>query len=346
MVENFDVYWEKIRDLHFNKDFGSPYWVRKAEVFRIDYKRDLPTLESFLMSEVSVCEERDLREKPDEYFIPKKTLNEKPVHRMTSSGSTTGEKKVSFWTDEGLGYNAKHLAKIAKFYGLRERVKWIVVGPSYPAPFQPIMENLVLREMRGDLYFIPIETEQLKRKIAEFPQQELGLKRLLADPYFEARLGPVWRETLKYLNTRSIDFLGTTLFMLPELEKQNGFENVKFVYVGGMEIPHEFYKFWKGRLEKQGKKMITSYGHYIFGLFFDLPNAELTYYPAAPQSFLYVTEEQDPFKLVKYGERGRIRFLRMDEAMLWCQQERDFAERVKPNEYFNWDGVKQVEAKF
>jgi hypothetical protein len=36
----------------------------------------------------------------------------------------------------------------------------------------------------------------------------------------------------------------------------------------------------------------------------------------------------------------------MDEAMLWCQQERDFGERVKPNEYFNWDGVKQIEAKF
>ena len=337
--------WEEIRDLHFGEN-GSPYWVKKAKHFGIDYRKDLPDLESFLMQEISVCDERDLKEKPEEYFIPEKTLKEKPVHRMTSSGSTTGEKKVSFWTDEGLSYNAKHLAKVAKLYGVKEGMKWVVTGPSYPAPFEPLMEKLVLREMRGDLYFVPVETEQLKKKIAELPQQELTLEKLLANPYFEARLGPVWRETVKYLNTRKVNFLGTTLFMLPDLEKQKGFENIKFVYVGGMEIPKEAYKFWKARLEEQGKKLITSYGHYIFGLFFDLPNAELTYYSAAPQSFLYVTEEQDLFKLVKYGERGRIRYLKMDEAMLWCQQERDFAQRVKPNEYFSWDGAKQIEAKF
>ncbi|MGC9014809.1 MAG: hypothetical protein ACP5KW_10590, partial [Thermoproteota archaeon] len=280
----FDFEWDKVRDLHLSEKDGAPYWIKKAKNLKINPRKDLPTLESFLMHEISLCNEKDLLEKPDEYFIPKKTLREKPIHRMTSSGSTTGEKKVSYWTDEGLSYNAKHLAKVARLYGIKERMKWIVTGPSYPAPFEPLMEKLVLREMRGDLYFVPVETEQLKKKIAEVPQQELSLEKLLANPYFEARLGPVWRETIKYLNTRSIDFLGTTLFMLPELEKQKGFENVEFIYVGGMEIPKEAYKFWKARLKEQGKKLITSYGHYIFGVFFDLPNAELTYYSAAPQS--------------------------------------------------------------
>ena len=345
-MKEWEEYWEWIRNLHFDESNGSPYWVERAKKFGINPKKDLETLESFLLSEISICDENELKIRTDEYFIPKKTLKEKPIHRLTSSGSTSGEKKVSYWTDEGLSHNSKHLAKVAKLYGVEEKMKWIVTGPSYPAPFQPLMENLVLREMRGDLYFVPIETQHLKKKIAEIPPQELDLKKLLSIPYFEARLKPVWDETVKYLNTRKIDFLGTTLFMLPHLEEQEGFENVKFVYVGGMEIPFELYKFWKNRLEQEGKKLITSYGHYIFGLFFDLPSNELTYYSAAPQSFLFVTEEQDPFKFVKYGERGRVRYLKMDEAMLWCQQERDYAERVGPNEYFEWDGVKQIKAKF
>ena len=79
------------------------------------------------MHEISVCDESLLLEKPEEYFIPRKTLREKPVHRMTSSGSTTGEKKVSFWTDEGLRYNAKHLAKLARLHGLSEGMKWLLL---------------------------------------------------------------------------------------------------------------------------------------------------------------------------------------------------------------------------
>ena len=174
----------------------------------------------------------------------------------------------------------------------------------------------------------------------------LELDKLLSDPYFDARIGPVWRETIKYLKTRKIDFLGTTLFSLPELEKQEGFENVRFVYVGGMEMPVGIYKFWRNRLKEQGKKLVTSYGHYIFGVFFDLPGAGLTYYPSTPRTYLYVVDEKDPFKLVKYGERGRVRGLKMDEAMLWCQVERDYAERVAPCEQYKWDGVKEIKTTF
>ena len=77
-----------------------------------------------------------------------------------------------------------------------------------------------------------------------------------------------------------------------------------------------------------------------------MPDAELTYYPSAPQTHLYVVDEKDPFKLVRYGERGRVRGLKMDEAMLWCQVERDYAERAAPCEHYKWDGVKEIKATF
>ena len=37
-------------------------------------------------------------------------------------------------------------------------------------------------------------------------------------------------------------------------EKQKGFENVKFVYIGGMEIPLNLYKFGKPDLKNMGRK--------------------------------------------------------------------------------------------
>jgi hypothetical protein len=95
----------------------------------------------------------------------------------------------------------------------------------------------------------------------------LELDKLLSDPYFDARIGPVWRETIKYLKTRKIDFLGTTLFSLPELEKQEGFENVRFVYVGGMEMPVGIYKFWRNRLKEQGKTGNVLWTLYFWSIF-------------------------------------------------------------------------------
>jgi hypothetical protein len=61
---------------------------------------------------------------------------------------------------------------------------------------------------------------------------------------------------------------------------------------------------------------------------------------------LYVVKEDDPHSLVNYGERGRVRFLRMSKSLLWSQTERDFAERVAPQREFKWDGIKNITTQY
>jgi hypothetical protein len=353
-MNEFDFYWEKIRDLNFDEGEGAPYWIKKAEKFNVNPKKDLETIEDFLFNEISICDEADIEKYPIEYFIPKRILNERSFIPMTSSGSVNKKKTVP-WSMEAIKENGRHEAKILRLYGVKERINYLFAGPSDPAPFKYIMDALV-EEMKGTIYFAPVETRELKRYFAEHPDVAFEMSKIddmkklrefiSKDPFLKARVDPPLEYTDEILRKEKVEFLGTLLFWLPALEKHESFKNVKYVYIGGMEIPVELYKYWKGKLEADGKKLLTSYGHHRFGVFFDLPGQELTYYPSAPLSFLYVTEKEDPFKLVKYGERGRIRYLSLDKAMLWCQQERDYAERVAPNEYFSWDGVKQIEAKF
>jgi len=340
----FEHCWGRIRNLHFDERNGSPFWIKRAKKFGIHPEKDLSSLEDFLMSKISLCDENELKAKPLEYFVPRSVLYERSFVPMTSSGSTDKKKTVP-WTMEAVEHNAEHLSKILKLYGIEERINWLLTGPSDPAPFKYVMDSLV-KEMKGTLYFASVETRGLKSHLAVKENDKLDLEKIFSDCFLKAVLGPAVEYTIDVLRREKIEFLGTALFFLPFLENQEGFENVRFVYVGGMEISNALYRFWKRRLEKHGAKLITSYGHFMFGVIFDLPSQSLTYYPPAPLSLLLVTEPDDPFKVVKYGERGRVRYLRMDEAMLWCQQERDYAERAAPHNHFNWDGVKEIKLKW
>ena len=352
-MKEFQEYWEEIRELNFDEREGSPYWIEKIKEFNVN-PEDLNTIEDFLQHPISICDEDDIKRNPIEYFIPKKILKERNFIPLISSGSM-GKKKTVPWSEEAIEENGKHLAKILKLYGVKENSNYLFVGPSYPAPFEPIASSLV-KKMKGTIYFAPIETKGVKKDLSE--KQDLvyemaradnmeKLKEILSrDISLKERFEPCLEYVDDILGKERIDFLGTAPFWLNSLENHRGFENVKFVYVGGMEMPPEIHKFWKERLKSEGRELITSYGHFRFGLAFDLPNQSLTYYFHAPLTLLFVTKEENPYELVNYGERGRVRYLSLDKAMLWCQVERDYAERVTPNQYFSWDGVKQIKAKF
>lgn len=345
-------YWDEIRELNFDEVKGSSYWVEKAKENNVR-PRDLESLEDFLTHPISLCDEEDLR-KPIEYFIPKEVLKEKNYIPMTSSGSK-GKKKTVPWSKEAITENGRHLAKVLRLYGVKDGINYLLAGPSDPAPFKYIVDSLV-ENMKGTLFFAPIETRGLKKIFAENQKIALAmseaknveeLSRIISqDNFLQERFGPCLEYTDDILSREKIEFFGTMIYWLNAFENHKGFENVKYVYIGGMEIPVEFYNFWKERLKREGRELITSYGHYRFGLLFDLRNQPLTYYPFEPFNFLFVTQEENPFELVKYGERGRVRFLSLDKAMLWCQVERDYAERVRGNEYFDWDGVKEIKPKF
>jgi hypothetical protein len=333
-----ETHWRKIRDLHFRE---TPYWISRVKKYGIE--SDGLKLDDFLRHPASLCDENDLIERPFEYFIPKSLLGaqSKDIGIYTSSGST-GKKKNAPWDNEALDYDSRFLSYILDMYEIPKGLNFLVAGPSFPAPFQPIMEKLA-KERNGLFYFAPLETRGLKKHLDSVDTSKLDIT---SDSFLNARLSPSVEYQLEILGKEKIGVLGIALFSLPLFVRAAGFENVLLVYCGGMEIPPEQYKYWKKELEAKGKKLVTSYGHYIFGLIFDAPGEGLTYYPPLPQSLLHVVKRDDPYELVDYSQRGRVRFLRMSKALLWSQVERDYADRAAPVKEFNWDGVRNITSSF
>lgn len=334
----FKENWEELLKLHFDKEQGSPYWLKKIENKNINPMKDFQDLEDFLMSPESLCNENDLKKYPLEYFIPKKTLKEELILPLTSSGSINPKKTIG-WSEKTIKENAEYLALILKNnYKIEKSLSYLILGPSYPAPFQPVIYETV-KLLHGILYFAPIETRGLKKYLFENPRLDFN------DVFLKARFQPAIEYATEILSREKIDFISATFQLLPIFTNIKGFENVKYIYFGGMEINKDKYFRIREEFEKVGKKTLTSYGHFIFGLTFDLYEAPLTYYPA-PFSLFLLTSFDDPFKLVKYGEEGRLRFFVATNTLLWSQVERDYGKRVSPAFGFDKDGIKEVKTTF
>jgi len=346
MIKNIehslDKYWEKIKNIHSK----TPYWKEKSQKIGISIK-EFKKLEDFLNHPISLCEENELKERPLEYFMPEEIIRRKKddIHICTSSGST-GKKKNAPWSNEAIDYNSEYLSELLDMYNIPKDLNFLILGPSYPAPFQLIMEKLA-KKRNGFIYFAPVEMREIKKYLDSVDFSKYSFDDLLNDAFFKARISPAIEYQLDILEKEKISVLGSTPFLLPFFAKCKGFENVKLIYFGGMEIPSEQYKLWKEDLSKMDKKLITSYGHYMFGLIFNTPNEELTYFSPSPLSSLYVVKEDNPFDSVEYNENGKVRFLRMDSTLLWSQVERDYATRVQSNiSSIKWDGVKNITTKY
>jgi len=337
--EMLQDYWEKVRDLHFNQEKGAPYWINKIKDFNINPKKDFETLEDFLNQEVSLCDANELIEKPPSYFVPKITWRKKKekISPFPSSG-TSGRKKPHVWSEEALDYCSKYFNYILDAYRLDYGLEWFLPGTYglYPA----IMRR-VIRERKGIFHFIPVECRGLKKYLS--PSTPLDMEKAKSNPFLMARFGPLLEYSFDALK-RGIDVFGTILPLLPLFENAPGFERVKAILIG-MEIQKD--KFLEYKEKFKSKIIFNTYGNSNSGLFPNIPTKEIKYYPPAPLSYIYVVEEDNPLKTVRYGERGKLRNLKMDEYFLWNEvQDRDYAERIPPHKEFKWDGIKEIKVKW
>lgn len=323
--------WLNTRDLVFDSKEGSKFWLERAEKFNVR-PSDFSTLQEFLGHMISDYDESIIKNNPPEYFRPKGTKKSE-VELHTSSGSKASKKETT-WSKIGLNYAAMYGDYVFDSYGIPENMDWLVTGTLL---FYELMKRTV--EIRGgNVHAELVPTRGAKRFIDE--AAKMVPEEFVKTPFYEHRVKPVDEFYLETLKRCNIGGLVATLFMLPSLSHAEGFENVKVIYPSGMEIP--FDELEKCRKQFPDKTFLTSYGHHQIGLAFASPKFSVpTYYSAAPLFLVYVVKEDNPFKLVEYGERGKNRIIRMDN-LLWVQTERDYSERVEPYGDLKWDGFRNV----
>jgi len=320
-------HWMTIRDIHFDESLGTPYWINAAKEARIDPKNDLDTLQDFLDSPLSLCDEDVLKIKPISHFIPKSSqLSD--VSILTSSGSV-GKKKEVAWSEIGLEYAAEYADYSFDKKGIRRNIDWVVQGPY--GIFQTVVRR-ALAKRGGLIHSVGVETRNLKIELAKIKSEE----DFRNNQFLQTTLGPGIEFTYDMLAKEKIGGLVTAIHFLSMLVSAKGFENVEAIYLSGMEMPKEMYEFWKQKLPHI--KFITSFGHHNLGFAYNTPLPGEPYYTPSPLSLVYIVKEDDSRSLVGYGERGRHKILRMDENFLWGQLDRDYSTRVPSQKEYKWDG--------
>jgi len=333
--EQIQEHWEAVRDINFDEKSGAPYWVKAAKEAGINPKNDLDTLQDFFCSPISLCDESILKVKPITEFIPK-SVQKGSTSILTSSGSM-GKKKEVAWSETALNYAADYANYCFDRMGIPRSIDWVVQGPY--GIFQGVVRR-ALEKRGGLIHSAGVETRNLKRHFASLKNEE----EFSSNQYLQATLGPAIEFTQDILAKEKIGGLVTAIQMLPLFVNFEGFENIEAIYFSGMEIPEEMYKFWRGKLPHI--KFISSFGHHNLGFSYSTPFEDEPYYPPSPLSAIYVTDKNDPNRIVGYGERGRHKILRADYAFLWSQLDRDYSVRVAPQEEFKWDGIKDAKPSF
>ncbi len=323
--EHTQKYWEWVRDIHFSM---TPYWIKKAKKENLNVKKDLETLEDFVNQEISICDKKDIIEKPFNYFIPEVLWNnnKEEIYIIRSSG-TTGPKSHYFWWDGSIDYCANFFDYILNLHNVPTNLSWFVTGTYGLLP--GIMRKLI-KKRKGCIDYIPIEAKGIKHSLSEG-----DMEKLTSIPSLSVMI----EESFNTLR-RGVDVFCTIFPLLHLFENAQGFDKVKVIYLG-IGIQHNDLQMLQKKYKD--KKFFNTYGNSNTGVFPNISTEALIYYPPAPLSYMYVVDDNDTFKVVKYGERGRLRNLKMDQFFLWCElQDRDYAERYLPNKEFKWDGIKEV----
>lgn len=329
---------------NFDKENGSPFWLKFQEEKGLDFAEEIKTLEDLVKigdpEDVTMKITRALQEKPVEYFVPASIMKKKRHRLMLSvTGGTTGREKTVAFDTKGLfedyGFMGNYFLQVHHFPQFSEGYSMLYAGPTGNHYVGKSIQRMASKT-NGMFYTIDMDTRIFKKLI--FAQ-----KFDVVDLYMQH----VIDQMLDILKSKKIDVLITTSKILEELYKHVDIKDlgIKFIMHSGTSMTPDTLRLFSERIYP-GIKMFGCYGNALFGPSFEVPRKEgdcnMRYYPNYPYISAEVVQEKNPFEKVGYGECGRILMRRFTpECFIPCYIERDIAERAEPAEHCGifWDGI-------
>jgi len=294
----------------------TPFWKGKIGDWMFDGKtwEVVENLINELWVRDSILKERWLE------FIPEKY--EGRLRFYQSSGST-GKRKFVHWDEEWIGLLVKYLKRgLEDVY--RFRVKHALVHGPY-GWYQEEMSELIW-SFGGKLYFIGIETDGLKKVLQEKGME--GIRELLT---------PLINYSLRVLEKDGqINTVRTTPQLAELLIPYR--ERIENLMISGTEVNIETIRRLKDLLPST--KLIPLYGHFLFGDCLGMVEERgLIYYPFYPFTIILpVKKEGGRFRIVKYGERGKLTIIVARPEIFFVTIEDEEIERVEKRKPFKYDG--------
>lgn len=314
-------YLEKVLSSHLVK---TPYWRRFSfETDDLLGNTVIETVENMLNRDFLV----------DEDYLRANWLDFLPEGysgrvRFYQSSGTTRERAIGHWDRAYVDYLVAYLKKaLDEIYRLNEafppgRMRALAHGPY--GWYQDEISELVW-DYEGYLYFIGMETDGLKKVL-----REKGVEEVLRI------LSPLVRYTERVLEKDRINLARTAPPLIGLFEKAS--EGIEAVILSGVGTDVDFLK--KTEEMFPNARAIPLYGYYLFGDLVGIPKKrEIAYYPNWPFTLVFpVKKTEEGYKVVDYGERGRLAVVVARPEVLVVKIEDETAVRARPSGPFEWDG--------
>ena len=340
-----------IIDLHLDRRWGSPYWLRRQRELSMNIKKEIGTIED--LQKLGPMPEEDLRRFPVEEFIPKCLLEDKTRFILGESAGTTGRPKVTAYLyEEFYPVFVEWFGVVAEKRGFPKGCNWLWLGPSGPHIIGKAVSLVAKRMGSMDPFSIDFDPRWVKKLKGD----SIGYRRYLEH---------LVEQAIDLLNVQEIGVIFATPPILSELAKRMSEEKrlrIKGIHYGGVAIDKELLRLFKKELFPNAVH-ISGYGNTLFGLSLEVeysPDYDLDYYPPGPRMLLQVVQferrmdglaqpEELPhgagewcFQIVDYGEEGQIVFHRLDESFFIPNMlERDRGIRIAPSPMAQSLGITQ-----
>lgn len=336
---DLDAHLERILKIHFHAEHGAPYWINWQKKHDINVPGEVHEIQDLLNIFSEPFDETILRELPINMFMPQRIDDEminKSDFMIGESGGSSGPPKriLNHW--KSFKRSAAFLDWVMDKHGFARGESFTYIGPTGPHLFGALVREVA--HLRNGLFFcIDLDSRYIKHVIRKDKREHL-------DEYLVA----LKSQYQKIFETQELGILITTSVVLDRLIDQFDIEKLGFkgVVHGGTSISPDQQETL---LDIYQKPFLGIYGNSLVGISVQRPqetDTDIVYYPQLPKNVCWVGDFDQPLESqVKYGELGRICFIRLDESMFIppCV-ERDQALRARGTDGFlSWDGLQDIE---
>lgn len=336
--QELDAHVREMVQWHFNPKTGCPFWLEWAEKADWDPRTEIQSVSDLFR--FGLFDDEWLRGGPVRRWVPK-AYSEHPIFVFETGGTTGTPKSRVNMQDFRIDYELFSNTLSQKHFP--QNANWLMLGPSGPRRLRLAVEHLA--QYRGGICFC-VDLD---------PRWVIKLIQKGWTDHLKAYQEHVIDQAVTILNAdHNIQCLFTTPKLLEGLAEKleaNGKSirktGITGIFSGGTEFTPQWYRFAMEEL-LDGVYMTPTYGNSLMGLagskaFDPEENYKITYYAPQPRAILRVVDFDDPEKLVKHGETGRVLLTTLTRELFIPQfLERDEGEREPPCPQYPWDGVSGV----
>ncbi len=322
---NQDEWLREVLRVHFDKDCGAPYWLRKERELSISVLEEIRCVRDLKL--LGPMSSEDLASTSLDEFLPRTFLAKKEHLVIGETGGTTGRIKTTAYSALEFRYACVDFLRLVfEKRGFPRGLHWAYVGPSGPHIMFKNAQSLA--RAFGSLE--PFSVDFDPRWIKKMQRGSLG---------FERYKDHVLEQSERIFYVQDIGILFTTpviAIALGERLSPSRREKVRGMHLGGMTLAPNDYQ--KVREIYPNAVIVPGYGNTLFGVALEFslsPDDSVNYYPPGPRLILKVipgngySDEERISKEVAFGEKGQIMFHRLDKSFFIPNMiERDEAERV------------------